>query len=68
MAHSFLEKGYQLVSGGTDNHMIILDCSQTPLKNGKNAETLLDTIGISTSKSLIPDDPNPPFAPSGLRI
>jgi glycine hydroxymethyltransferase len=47
--------------------MIILDFSQTEL-NGSIAEKALDQIGISTSKSTIPDDPNPPFRPSGLRI
>lgn len=47
--------------------MIILDFSNTDL-DGKIAEELLDQVGISTSKSTIPDDPNPPFRPSGLRI
>ena len=68
MAQEFLKRGYRLITGGTDNHMVVVDFSQTPLKNGKNAESLLDQVGISTSKSMIPDDPNPPFAPSGLRI
>ncbi len=68
MAQALLDRGYRLITGGTDNHMVVIDFSQTPLKNGKNAELLLDQVGISTSKSTIPDDPNPPFAPSGLRI
>lgn len=68
MAQEFLKRGYHLITGGTDNHMVVVDFSPTPLKNGKNAESLLDQVGISTSKSTIPDDPNPPFAPSGLRI
>ncbi len=68
MAEEFIAKGYKLITGGTDNHMIILDFSDTALKNGKNAEKILDEVGISTSKSTIPDDPNPPFRPSGLRI
>jgi len=48
--------------------MIIIDFSNTEIENGKNAEKILDEVGISTSKSTIPDDPNPPFRPSGLRI
>jgi glycine hydroxymethyltransferase len=47
--------------------MIILDFSDRDY-DGRDAERVLDTIGISTSKSTIPDDPRPPFRPSGLRI
>ncbi len=68
MAEEFLAKWYKLVTGGTDNHMVIVDFSGTALENGKNAERILDQVGISTSKSTIPDDPNPPFRPSWLRI
>jgi len=67
MADEFLSRGYKLVTGGTDNHMIVLDLSGTQL-NGTIVEQALDEIGISTSKSTIPDDPNPPYRPSGLRI
>ncbi len=55
------------MTGGTDNHLIVIDFTDTGL-DGKQAEELLDRVGISTSKSTIPDDPNPPFRPSGLRI
>ncbi len=71
MADEFLSLGYTLVTGGTDNHMIVLDFYHgTNLTDfdGTKAEKALDHIGISTSKSTIPDDPNPPFRPSGLRI
>ena len=47
--------------------MIVIDFSGHEI-DGAQAEKLLDQIGISTSKSTIPDDPNPPFRPSGLRI
>jgi len=47
--------------------MIILDFSSAEI-DGSIAEKALDILGISTSKSTIPDDPNPPFRPSGLRI
>lgn len=67
MAQTFLSLGYKLVTGGTDNHMIILDFSQEPF-NGAEIENILDQVGISVSKSLIPHDPRPPFRPSGIRI
>jgi glycine hydroxymethyltransferase len=67
LAIELLNYGYKLVTGGTDNHMVIMDFSDTEM-NGSIVESTLDKIGISTSKSTIPDDPNPPFRPSGLRI
>jgi len=67
MAEEFLSRGYKLVTWWTDNHMIVIDFSGTTI-NGSVAENALDHVGISTSKSTIPDDPNPPFRPSGLRI
>lgn len=60
-------RGYKLVTWWTDNHMVIVDFSWTDL-DWSVAEKTLDKIWISTSKSTIPDDPNPPFRPSGLRI
>lgn len=68
MSDEFLSRGYKLVTWGTDNHMVILDFSSTSVENGSQAEKTLDKIWISTSKSTIPNDPNPPFRPSGLRI
>ncbi len=67
LASEFVARGYKLVTGGTENHMVIVDFSGTEL-DGSVAEKTLDKIWISTSKSTIPDDPNPPFRPSGLRI
>ena len=67
MAEELSSLGYKLVTWGTDNHMVIVDFSWTDL-DGSLAEKALDKIWISTSKSTIPDDPNPPFRPSGLRI
>ena len=60
-------KDYKLVTNGTDNHMVVIDFSWTGL-DWRIAEEILDRIWISTSKSTIPDDPNPPFKPSWLRI
>jgi len=67
MAQEFTKLWYKLVTWGTDNHMIVIDFSQTEL-DGRQVEKILDKIWISTSKSTIPDDPNPPFKPSWLRI
>lgn len=70
MADEFLSLGYSLVTWWTDNHMIVIDFNATSHLsiNWSVAEKYLDAINISTSKSTIPDDPNPPFRPSGLRI
>jgi len=67
LASELTARGYKLVTGGTDNHMVIIDFSWTAM-DWSIAEKTLDNIWISTSKSTIPDDPNPPFRPSGLRI
>lgn len=73
LASELIARGYKLVTGGTDNHMVIVDFSWTEWNpqgglDWSIAEKTLDKIWISTSKSTIPDDPNPPFRPSGLRI
>lgn len=67
LAHELLSKGRNLVTWWTDNHLMVMDFTGTDL-DGKQAELLLDEVGISTSKSTIPNDLNPPFKPSGLRI
>ncbi|MDD3263041.1 MAG: serine hydroxymethyltransferase [Candidatus Absconditabacteria bacterium] len=67
LAQELVSREYQLVTGGTDNHMVVVNFQGTSI-DGSIAEKALDKIGISTSKSTIPDDPNPPFRPSGLRI
>ena len=67
MAQEFLRRWYQLVTWGTENHMIILDFSQEEFDGGA-IEEILDRVGISVSKSLIPNDPRPAFRPSGIRI
>jgi len=67
MAEEFIKRGYKIVSGGTDNHLMVVDLSN---KNsvGKEAEQVWEKIGISVSRSTIPNDPNPPMNPSGVRI
>lgn len=67
LAAEFLKRGYRIVSGGTDNHLLVLDLHDRGLA-GKDAEKILEKIGISVSRSTIPNDPNPPLNPSGLRV
>jgi len=68
MAQRLMEEGVTLVTGGTDNHLMVVDCVRSWSLDGKAVESLLDQIGITASKSTIPDDPNPPYKPSGLRL
>ena len=67
LAAALSEKGYGIVSGGTDNHLFVVDLSTKGLA-GKEAEKALEAVGISVSRSTIPNDPNPPMNPSGIRI
>ena len=57
-----------LVTGGTDNHMMVLDCVRSFGVDGRVAEATLDRISITCNKQVIPDDPNPPLRPSGIRL
>jgi glycine hydroxymethyltransferase len=67
LAEALIEKNYRLVSGGTDNHLILIDVRNKNL-NGKVAEKMLNDIGIATNKNTIPFDPESPFITSGIRI
>lgn len=67
MAEIFLEKGYDLVSGGTDSHLLLLDLRGKNL-NGKQACADLESVGIATNKNGIPFDPLPPTVTSGIRL
>lgn len=67
MADKFIAEGYKIVSGGTDNHLFIVDFSDKNF-SGKDVEKKLELAGISVSRSTIPNDPNPPANPSGIRI
>ena len=68
LAQGLLDGGGKLVTGGTDNHMMVLDTVQCFGIDGKVAEVVLDRVSITTNKQIIPDDPNPPLRPSGVRI
>ncbi|MFW5884798.1 MAG: serine hydroxymethyltransferase [Patescibacteria group bacterium] len=67
MAEEFENLGYKVVSGGTDNHLIVVDMTSKGI-NGRRAEQILEKSGISVSRSTIPNDPNPPMKPSGVRF
>lgn len=67
MANKFISEGYKIISGGTDNHLFIVDFSEKNF-SGKDAEKKLEFAGISVSRSTVPNDPNPPINPSGIRI
>lgn len=67
LAEGLLKNGFRLVSGGTDNHLILIDVRTKGL-TGKKAEALLDDIGVATNKNTIPNDPESPFITSGIRI
>ena len=62
-----IERGFNLVSGGTDNHLILVDLRNKGL-TGKDAEEKLDAVGITANKNTIPYDPEGPFITSGLRL
>jgi len=67
LADARIAAGCALVTGGTDNHMLVLDTWATFGLDGRAAEARLDAIGITTNKQIIPDDPCPPLRPSGIR-
>jgi len=67
LAKGFLARGFRLVSGGTDNHLVLLDMRSKGL-TGKTAEKILDDVGITVNKNTIPFDPESPFVTSGIRI
>ncbi len=67
LASSLQSRGFRLVSGGTDNHLVLLDMRSKGL-TGKVAEKILDDVGITVNKNTIPYDPESPFVTSGIRI
>ncbi|MFG6147318.1 serine hydroxymethyltransferase [Halobacillus sp. B23F22_1] len=67
LGETLTENGVRIVSGGTDNHLLLLDLREVGL-TGKVAEKALDAVGITTNKNTIPFDPEGPFTTSGIRI
>ena len=67
MASTFMERGYSVVSGGTDNHLFLLDLIDKDI-TGKDADAALGRANITVNKNTVPNDPRSPFVTSGLRI
>ena len=67
LADGLVNRGIQLVSGGTDNHLMLVDLRNVG-RTGKEVEAALDEIGITANKNTIPNDPQSPFVTSGLRL
>lgn len=67
LAEGLLAEGFRLVSGGTDNHLMLADLQSKGI-TGKEAEKLLDSVNITCNKNAIPNDPASPFVTSGIRL
>lgn len=67
LAGQFVSNGYKVVSGGTDNHLLLLDL-RNKLMTGKDAEKILEKAGITVNKNMVPYDNQSPFLTSGIRI
>ena len=67
MAKTFIERGYKIVSGGTENHLMLVDMIGKPI-TGKDAEAALGKAHITVNKNAVPNDPQKPFVTSGLRV
>ncbi len=67
MAATFLERGYKVISGGTENHLFLVDLIDKGM-TGKDADAALGRANITVNKNAVPDDPQSPFVTSGLRI
>ena len=67
LCNALIDRGFTIVSGGTDNHLMNVDLRNKQI-TGKDAEHLLDEIGITCNKNTIPFDPESPFVTSGIRL
>lgn len=68
LADEFIKLGYHVISGGTDNHLLLLDIKSKWNITGKDAENILDSVNITVNKNTIPFDQEKPFLASGIRI
>ena len=68
LENEFSKRGYKLMFGGTDYHMVLVDVMSSRGVSGKEAEHALDEAGITVNKNMIPDDPRSPMDPSGIRV
>ena len=67
MSDGFIRRGFELVSDGTDDHLFLLSFIKQGL-TGKDADAALGRANITVNKNAVPNDPNPPFVTSGLRV
>lgn len=67
LASALMERGFNIVSGGTDNHLMLVDLQNLDL-TGKEVEKLLDSVHITANKNTVPNDPKSPFVTSGIRL
>ena len=67
LAEELMRYGFDLVTGGTDNHLVLVDLRNLGV-DGKTAAVALEESGIIVNANMIPNDPNPPYKPSGLRL
>ena len=67
LAEELVKRGYNLVSGGTDNHLMLINLVNKKM-TGKEAENLLHSVSITVNKNAVPDDPESPFVTSGIRV
>jgi glycine hydroxymethyltransferase len=68
LAEALSREGVALITGGTDNHLMVMDVVKTFGADGRAAQRTLDEIGVTANKQVIPDDPLPPVRPSGVRL
>ncbi|MBO8159829.1 serine hydroxymethyltransferase [Thermosyntropha sp.] len=68
LANALMEKGFKIVSGGTDNHLFLIDLTNIEDMTGKKAEKLLEEVGITVNKNTIPGETRSPFVTSGIRV
>jgi len=68
LAQALVDEGVSLITGGTDNHLMVMDVVKSFGIDGRAAQEALDRIGITANKQVIPDDPLPPVRPSGVRL
>jgi glycine hydroxymethyltransferase len=68
LAAALLAEGVTLITGGTDNHLLVIDTMASFGLDGRAAEEALDAIGVTANKQIVPDDPRPPLRPRGLRL
>ncbi|MGH6972651.1 MAG: serine hydroxymethyltransferase [Caulobacteraceae bacterium] len=68
LADALMAEGVSLITGGTDNHLMVMDTVKSFGLDGRAAQETLDRIGITANKQVIPDDPLPPVRPSGVRL